>query len=146
MGKLRHFELSEFLKSDVAKSRNIDNTPTFEIVEHIEELVDNFLEPMRNALGLPVVVSSGYRCKKLNTAVGGVYNSAHLTGYAADITCPYTTFAKFKTFVVDWAKKTGTKFDQIILETEAKSGKRWLHVGWKDSLGRQRGQILNIDK
>lgn len=146
MGKLRHFTLAEFLKSDVAKKKAIDNTPSFEVVNHLEELVDEFLEPLRNALGFPIVVSSGYRCPKLNTAVGGVSTSAHLTGYAADISCPYVTFTKFKNFVVEWVKKTGTKFDQIIVETEASTGKRWVHIGLKNSIGQQRGQILNIDK
>lgn len=141
MSKFRHFELSEFLESDVAKSRKIDNTPTFEVVDHICELVENFLEPLRGALGLPIVINSGYRSAKLNKAVGGSDTSAHPLGYAADISCPYMAFSKFRDFVVEWAKKTKPKFDQILLETEKSTGKQWIHIGLKNRQGQQRGQI-----
>ena len=146
MGKFRYFELSEFINSDTAKKRMIDNCPTFEVVDHLCELVENFLDPLRAALGKPIDVSSGYRCRKLNTAVGGVLSSAHLTGYAADITCAYLSFTKFKDFVVDWVKKTNRKFDQIIVETDKKTGVQWVHVAIYNSKRQQRGQILNIDK
>ena len=146
MGKFKNFELYEFIESDVAKKRGIDNTPTFEVVEHIEELVSKFLQPLRTALGLPVDVSSGYRCLRLNTAVGGSSTSAHPLGYAADITCPLMSFSKFVTFVKEWVKKNNIKFDQILVETEKSTGKQWLHVGLYNRAHQQRCQILNMEK
>lgn len=141
MSKYRHFELSEFLESDVAKSRRIDNTPSFEAVDHLEELTEKFLEPLRTALGLPIVIGSGFRCPKLNSAVGGSSTSAHPLGYAADISCPYMAFSKFKDFVVNWVQKNNIKFDQILIETEKATGKQWLHIGLYNKSGQQRGQI-----
>lgn len=146
MGKFRNFELYEFIYSDVAKQRRIDNSPTFEVVDHLNELVNDFLQPLRYALGLPVNVSSGYRCLRLNSAVGGSSTSAHLIGYAADITCPLMAFNKFVNYVKDWVKKNNIKFDQLIIETDKKTGAQWLHVGLKNKAGLQRCQILNIDK
>ena len=146
MGKFKNFELYEFIESDTAKKRGIDNTPTFEIVDHLCELVEKFLQPLRNAIGLPVNVSSGYRCQRLNLAVGGSSTSAHLIGYAADITCPLMSFSKFVAFVKDWVDKNHIKFDQLIIETDKKTGAQWLHVGFRNRAGQQRCQILNIDK
>ena len=144
MGKFRNFELYEFIDSDVAKKRGIDNTPTFEVVEHLSELVEKFLQPLRNTLGLPINVNSGYRCSRLNTAVGGSSTSAHLYGYAADISCPLMAFNKFVNYVKDWTNKNHIKFDQLIIETDKKTGAQWLHVAIYDRNKRQRGQILNM--
>lgn len=141
MSKFRHFELNEFIKSDTAKKKNIDNCPTFEVVERLAELTEYFLEPLRCALNLPVVVHSGFRCWALNKAVGGSDTSVHPLGYAVDISCPYMAFNKFVTFVVDWVKKTGKKFDQILIETDKTTGAQWLHIGLFNSKGQQRGQI-----
>lgn len=146
MSKFRYFILSEFLKSDTAKQKGIDNVPDFEQVEHLMELTENFLEPLRVALGLPVFVESGFRCSKLNSAVGGSSTSAHPLGYAADITCPYMAFSKFVEFVKAWVVKAKVKFDQLIIETNPSTGNQWLHVGYKDRLGRQRGQVFKMTK
>jgi hypothetical protein len=141
MSKFRHFELNEFLESEVAKSRRIDNFPSFEVVEHLEELITKFLEPLRTALGLPIVIGSGFRCPALNRAVGGSDTSVHPIGYAADISCPYMAFSKFKDYVVNWVQKNNIKFDQILIETERATGKQWLHIGLYNRSGQQRGQI-----
>lgn len=144
MAKFLYFELDEFVKSDVAKRRGIDNTPTFETVDHLAELVSVFLNPLRIALGKPIVVTSGYRSPSLNRAVGGSATSLHMKGYAADIYCPRLTFPEFQRFVLDWVKKTGTRFDQIILERNTATGAQWLHVGLYSNNGTQRGQILSM--
>lgn len=146
MGKFKNFELYEFIDSDVAKKKNIDNSPSFEIVDHLEELVEKFLQPLRNDLGLPINVSSSYRCSRLNSAVGGSSTSAHLIGYAADITCPLMAFSKFVNYVKDWVKKNNIKFDQILVETEKATGKQWLHVAIYNRSHQQRCQILNMEK
>lgn len=142
MGKHKYFELAEFINSATAKKKGIDNTPSFEVVQHLDELVTEILDPLREAWGKAIIVTCGYRCQKLNAAVGGVATSAHLLGYAADLQVK-GSFDEFKTFVVDWFKKTGKAFDQLIVETD-KKGVKWIHIGLKNKDGKQRRQILNI--
>ena len=140
MGKHKYFELDEFIRSDTAKKKGIDNSPTFEIVAHLDELVEKFLDPLRAAYGMPIRISSGYRCPALNKAVSGAVTSIHMIGYAADMQVG-GSFNKFRDFVVEWVKKTGTKFDQILLESNKKTGAKWIHIGLYNNSGQQRGQI-----
>lgn len=142
MGKYMFFELKEFIASDEAKKRGIDNTPTFVIVDHLNELVESFLDPLRAAWGKAISVRSGYRCMLLNTAVGGVATSVHKLGYAADLQSGNDIEA-FYYFIVDWVKKFRIRFDQIFIET--KGNKRWVHVGLYNNAGQQRGMIGKID-
>lgn len=135
-----YFTLQELLKSDTAKRKGIDNTPSFEVVDHLRELTGKILDPLRVAWGKPIRVSSGYRCPKLNAAVKGSATSVHMIGYAADLQTS-GSFNKFRDFVVEWFRSTCTKFDQILLERDAKTGAQWIHVGLFDNNGRQRGII-----
>lgn len=140
MAKHKYFELEEFIASHTAKKKGIDNTPSFEVVEHLDELVEKILDPLRAAYGMPISISSGYRCPELNKAVGGGPTSVHQIGYAADLQVG-GSFSKFKDFVVEWFKKTGTHFDQVLLESNKATGAKWIHIGLKNNLGQQRGQI-----
>ncbi len=135
-----YFTLQELLKSDTAKRKGIDNTPSFEVVDHLRELTGKILDPLRAAWGKPIRVSSGYRSPKLNAAVKGSETSVHMLGYAADLQTS-GSFNKFRDFVVEWFRSTCTKFDQILLERDAKTGTQWIHVGLFDNYGRQRGII-----
>lgn len=138
MAKFKYFELDEFVKSSTAEKNGIDNTPTFEIVDHLSELVESILDPLRAAYGKPIHVSSGYRSPALNNAIKGASpTSVHPLGYAADLKA--ANQEEFKTFVKDWLVKTRTRFDQCILE---KSGNdEWVHIGLYNRRGQQRGQI-----
>ena len=82
MASKSYFTLWELVKSDTAEAKGISNFPDFDTVAHLDELRKKILDPMREAWGGPLVVTSGYRCPALNRAVGGVTNSAHLSGYA----------------------------------------------------------------
>lgn len=144
MGRHRYFELAEFITSSTAKKKGIDNTPSFEVVAHLDELVESVLDPLRAAYGMPINISSGYRCPALNKAVGGVVNSVHQIGYAADLTVG-GSFEKFKSFVWEWFKKTGTKFDQVLIEKDNRTGAKWIHIGLRNNLGQQRGQIKILE-
>lgn len=144
MSSYKYFTLAEFLRSDTAKKKNIDNTPSWDVVEHLGELVEKILDPLRAAYGMPIRVSSGYRCEKLNKAVGGAATSVHMLGYAADLQVS-GSFNKFRDFVVEWVGKTGVKFDQILLETDKKKGSKWIHVGLYNNSGQQRGQIMVME-
>ena len=82
---MKYFSYEELTKSITAKNKGIDNTPSIEIKKNLKALVDNILDPLREAYGKPITVTSGYRCPKLNTAVKGAKNSQHIKGQAADI-------------------------------------------------------------
>lgn len=142
MKKYPHFEFDEFIRSTVAKRKNIENIPTFEYIDNLNELIETILEPLRAAYGMPITISSGYRCEKLNKAVGGVPTSVHQKGLAADLTVG-GSFNKFRDFVVEWAKKNRIKFDQILLESSG--GTKWIHIGLRNNAGQQRGEIKVIN-
>lgn len=84
---MKYFKLSEFTKSATAVKNGIDNSIDDAIVvDNLYNLVENVLDPLRALTGAPIYVNSGYRCRELNTIVGGSRTSQHLTGCAADIT------------------------------------------------------------
>ena len=82
-----HFTLAEFERSATAARLHIDNRVPAELVPNIRNLCEQVLEPLREHFQEAVYVTSGYRCPQLNSAVGGVANSQHMRGEAADI-CP----------------------------------------------------------
>lgn len=143
MSRYRYFELYEFIQSDTARARNIDNTPSFEVVEHLSELA-GVLDPIRAAYGYAMNITSGWRCELLNKAVGGSDTSVHKIGYAADIV-PAGDFDEFVTFFVNYVKSFGVRFDQILIEKD-KYGHRWLHFGLYNNSGQQRGEIKTMTK
>ena len=85
---MKHFNLSEFFQSSTAAKNGIKNEPSADeratIVRNINLLVDNVLDPIRDKFCAPVIITSGYRCPQVNRLVGGVDNSQHMSGCAAD--------------------------------------------------------------
>lgn len=85
---MKHFNLSEFFRSSTAAKNGIKNEPTIDemvtVVRNINLLVDNVLDPVRDKFGIPVIITSGYRRPQVNRLVGGVDNSQHMSGCAAD--------------------------------------------------------------
>jgi hypothetical protein len=80
-----HFELREFTESATAMKHGIDNRPTPEVVENLRQLCTHTLEPLREKLGLPIVITSGFRTKELNDIiVHASRKSQHMEGRAAD--------------------------------------------------------------
>lgn len=140
--KNKFFTLKEFERSSVADKYNIDNTIPKELVPHIEELID-FLNPIREAWGKPIVVTSGYRCKELNKKVGGVDSSAHTIGYGVDLQSG--DFRVFSNFIKSYFQAhPEIKFDQVIIEKSGNS--QWIHIGLYNKEHKQRGQLFNISK
>jgi hypothetical protein len=83
-----HFTLEEMIVSQTASREGINNSPTDEALINLRRVCE-MLEAVRHILGgKPVLISSGYRCPELNAACGGSSNSEHMTGCAADFTCP----------------------------------------------------------
>ena len=136
-----YFTIAELCASDTAKKYNIDNTPDSIITSHLQQLI-NFLNPLREAWGSAIKVSSGYRCDKLNRFVGGSKTSSHLIGYGVDLIPANGKMDDFKKFIVDYMKMR--MFDQCIIE---KSGKtEWIHIGLYNTKNQQRRMIFNIIK
>lgn len=136
-----YFTIAELCASDTAKKYNIDNTPNPIIISHLQQLI-NFLNPLREAWGSAIKVTSGYRCKRLNDMVGGSKTSSHMIGYGVDLVPANGKMDVFKKFVVDYMKTR--IFDQCIIE---KSGKtEWIHIGLYNAKGQQRKMIFNITK
>lgn len=78
-----YFTIKEMTKSQTAKVYHIDNTPTEEVVENLKKVM-YILDMVRVHMGKPILINSGYRCRKLNEIVGGVHESMHTRGLAAD--------------------------------------------------------------
>lgn len=135
MGTLsKNFDWKEFTKSDTATRLHIINEVTsFEVRDNIKALVDNVLQPLRDAWGGPLFINSGYRCLELNKAVGGVPTSQHVLGQAADVevTDPFA-LAKL-------AKRMKLPFDQMIIYPS------FVHFSYRKD-GDNRGQILYNQK
>lgn len=133
MGK--YFTLQELSRSQVASSRGINNTPTGDIKDSLETMINKLLDPVREVWGSPITVNSGYRSLELNAAVGGVATSQHTKGQAVDITAgsPSKNKALF-----DLILSKGFKFDQLIDERNY----TWLHLSYKSN--GCRNQVLHL--
>lgn len=142
---MKYFDLDEFLKSETGRKKGIENLPTFVQVDHLRELTEKILDPLREAWGGPLRVSSGFRCEKLNGAVGGSSTSAHLQGYAADIVPTYGTLKGFMDFAERWLRMNDVAFDQSIRERD-KRGNEWWHIAVRNNSGQQRRQFLALTK
>ena len=131
-----HFTLSEMTDSGTARRLKIDNSaPSTEIVENLRALCLEVLEPVRRRFGR-TLINSGYRCEKLNAAVGGVKESQHLRGEAADIHCSSLEEARRR---FDFIRRN-TDFDQLLLERRHDIGTCWLHVSYVRQPGRRRNR------
>jgi hypothetical protein len=141
-----NFNLSEFTYSATAEKYGIDNTPNETELSHIKELVGEFLQPLRDAWGSGIDVTSGFRCVLLNShkEIGGSPTSAHVTGWAVDIKPSNGDMTAFQGFVISWAVANFVKFDQIIIEYPKNGVASWIHVGLRNRSGEQRGQIKAI--
>lgn len=150
---MKYFTYDELIRSDTARAKGIDNTPTPGIRKNLERLVNNVLDPLREKWGGPIDVSSGYRSPSVNKAVGGVKNSQHMLGEAADLRIykrdsngKYIRDSKGRLIVdkaairrlFDLVKKSDILFDQLINENNYS----WLHISYRD--GRNRHQILKL--
>lgn len=138
----KNFTLEELTASATAKARGIRNQPGQTEVVNLCGLVHNVLQPLRTAMGHEIKIGSGYRCTALNRAVGGVSNSQHVKGEAADL-CIDGDLKKGKRWF-EWIQ-TNCDFDQLIWEHNAK-GTYWVHVSFRcDGLNR-RQSINNLLK
>lgn len=128
-----NFTMSELIHSDTAKKYGIDNMPyNAEVLDNLLLLITNVLQPLRDYVNRPIIINSGYRSYSLNAKVGGVINSQHLTGQAADFTINGLTVKQ----AMELVKKSGVPFDQLIDE------KTWLHISYNKTKNRK--QIIFV--
>ena len=130
-----HFNLEELIHSDTAVRLGIDNTPTVEVIDNLTFLAGE-LEYVRDILGHPMLVSSGFRCNALNDHLGSKRTSSHTQGLAVDFICP--SFGNPHS-VVSAIVMANINYDQVILEYD-----RWVHLSFKQVDPRK--QALIIDK
>ena len=127
---MKYFSIKELTSSATAVRKGIDNTPTPTIRAALTALVSNVLDPLRELYGKPIIVTSVYRCPKLNKAVGGATNSQHTKGEAADIRSVSDKYSDNKK-LFELIKKSSLPFDQLIWEYGTDTGPDWIHVSFK---------------
>lgn len=146
MNLSKNFTLEELAASPTAKRLGIANTPSQTGREKLAILARNILQPIRDAYGAPVVVTSGYRCTRLNTAVGGAKTSDHIYCCAADIRSQSDTVEDNKrlweTVVRLWKEGKIPTLKQCINEY----GFDWIHVSFQDGRTAKRGQFLDAKR
>lgn len=103
-----NFTLEEFIHSDTAVVKGIKNEPGSHERIAIVNLCAKLLQPLREAIGKPISINSGYRCPELNRVVGGVSTSQHTKGEAADVACEHPAY------LVECLRRSGLDFDQCI--------------------------------
>ena len=139
-----HLDLAEVTRSETAKRKGISNEPTAEHLENFKKLAENIFEPIRNHFNVPIHISSGYRSKALNAAIGGALTSQHCSGEAIDIDMDGSSNGVTNKMVFDFIKST-LNFDQMIWEFGNSNNPDWVHVSY-ESTGKQRKQILKASK
>lgn len=132
---MKNFALKEFLISGTAKRMGVDMTPSAAVEKNIIALVDNILDPLREELGCPIIITSGYRPIAVNRALGSKDTSQHVYGEAADIVVPGLHPLK----VCDTIIRMKLPFDQLIQEFG-----EWTHVSY-GPLNRRQAMTASTD-
>lgn len=133
---MRYFTLSELTKSSTATRYKINNIPNKEQEQNLIALVENILDPLRKVFGRPIIVTSGFRSKRLNDIIGGSKTSQHMTGQAVDIRTVKDTKEENKK-LFQLIQKLDLPFDQLIDENDYD----WIHVSYSPN---NRKQILHL--
>ena len=126
-----NFTIKELVHSDNAIKAGIDNTPNIEQVDNLLNLIFYCLQPIRDKLKKPVIITSGYRNYQVNFLAGGTLNSQHTKGEAAAFKVPGMSFTQVVNFIVN----SGVEFDQLINEKN-----QWVHISYRK--GNNRKQVL----
>lgn len=129
-----NFKISELIKSDTAIKNNINNMPDINSLDNLLDLIFYCLQPIRDKIKKPMIITSGFRSNLVNKLVKGVSNSQHLKGQAADFIINGMT----PTQIIEKIKTCNIDFDQLINEYD-----RWVHVSYNKNNNRR--QILKIN-
>ena len=136
---MKHFNVSEFFRSSTAEKNGIKNGPGFDekaaIARNINLLVDNVLDPVRDMVNAPIIITSGYRSPQVNRLVGGVDNSQHMSGCAADFhVMGFTPSMMHEVFLYIF---NTLEFDQLIYYPS----KNIIHVSYVENCNRHEAFI-----
>ena len=130
-----NFTMSELLKSDIAEKYNISNIPDKKSLDNMLILICECLQPIRNYIAKPMIISSGYRSPRLNghPLINSKDTSQHVTGQAVDFTIKGMTPKQ----IIEMIKRSGVEYDQVINEHNI-----WVHISYNK--GKNRKQVLEI--
>lgn len=136
----KNLSLAEVTKSTTAKRLGINNVPDDEwVIENLRQVAINVFQPLRDAFGCPIYVSSGYRGPELNRAIGGSLRSQHMEGRALDLDADvYGNCTNSEIF--DWIREN-VAFDQMVWEFGDQDNPDWVHVSYVHD-GVNRGRCL----
>lgn len=123
-----NFKLSELIHSDKANQYNINNMPDINSLDNLLDLIHFCLQPVRNKIGKPMIITSGYRCPEVNKLVGGKANSQHLKGQAADFIIKGMTPQQ----IIFKIATMGIEYDQLINEYD-----KWVHISFNKGKNRK---------
>ena len=134
----KNLTLSECLRSQTAKRLGINNEPHEDwVVENLKAVAEHVFQPCRDHFGVPIYVSSGYRCPELNRAIGGAKRSQHMEGRALDLDAD--VFGRCTNAeIFEWIRENVT-FDQLVWEFGDDDNPNWVHVSYvHDGVNRKR--------
>ena len=126
-----NFSISELIHSDTAIKAGINNTPSIKEIDNLVNLIFYCLQPIRDKLKKPMVITSGYRCPKLNSHpnINGAVNSNHLYGRAVDFHVPGMTIQE----TIDFILKLNIEFDELGNEYN-----KWVHIAYRKGNNRRK--------
>jgi hypothetical protein len=127
-----HLDLVEVTRSETAKRKGISNMPIAEHIENFKKLAENIFEPIRNHFNVPIHISSGYRSKELNTAIGGALSSDHSFGRAVDLDMDNSNNGVTNNDIFHWIKDN-LKFKQLIAEYPENGLLSWVHIAYDEN-------------
>ena len=134
-----HFLLGEFTRS---KYPEVYNIPSHEAIANMKRLCV-WLEVLRNKVGHPIVINSGYRSPQLNRKVGGAPTSNHLTGCAVDIrTSGFEQAIEYTAILIAYATESNQEFDELLIEKN-RYGAVWLHFAVRPKENRHKVNFIN---
>lgn len=132
-----HFTLGQLTASRTASRLGLDNRPGPEAMDHLVHVLAPGLQRVRDLIGVPLIVQSGYRAPALNRAVRGSPTSAHMQGLAADVVAPALGEPLLLAQrIAPHLAELG--LDQLILEPT------WVHLGWPPATRQARRQVLTF--
>lgn len=131
MNLTKNFTLEEMIRTSTGSKLGLDNTPNEVQISNMRKLLENVVQPIRDKLGIPITVTSGFRSESVNKAVKGKSNSQHLYGEAVDITCSNNKL------LFEALKERGI-YDQLIDEKNLS----WVHVSYRE--GRNRKECFKL--
>jgi zinc D-Ala-D-Ala carboxypeptidase len=129
-----NFSLSELIASPTATAKGIKEqfTPSAEVVENLTTLAVNILQPLRDGLGRPLKITSGYRCERLNVAIGGSTTSEHCKGMAADLQL-VVNGQNLSGLLYNKIIELKLNYTQMIWEFGTKEHPEWIHISYNKS-------------